>query len=407
MDILAIALGVALLAAVVALLRRERERRRVLALLGGGHDLEQTARTAAGQRTDRAALAAARDLCEAMMEASPTPVMLFDAGARLVGRNTAAHEAIPDLEVGATAAVQEIATAVHDVLAGRPARPFQVTVYMPERRRFHAHLRTYADHSSRCCVVVLADESAEADYRDARRLFSAGVSHELRTPLARMLALVDTLSLPLDETEREDTMDQMRDQIDAMRELIEDMMLLARLEVEGVDDGERTDAAAAVAATLASHRDAAAEAGLTLDGGAEPGLIVRVPRRLLDVVLDNLTENALRHAGPGAAVQVRGRTDGDAVELSVADNGVGVPVEHLARVFERFHRVEGSRAGPGTGLGLAIVKHIAEAHGGRAVMESSEGAGTVVRVTLPAAAPEPQPEPSQPEAEGLGTASNR
>ena len=131
--------------------------------------------------------------------------------------NRAAREAIPDLEVGATAAVQEIATAVHDALAGRPPRPFEVTVYEPERRRFHAHLRTYPDRGTRCCVVVLADESAEADYRDARRLFSAGVSHELRTPLARMLALVDTLSLPLDEAEREQTMDQMRDEIDAMR----------------------------------------------------------------------------------------------------------------------------------------------------------------------------------------------
>ena len=77
-------------------------------------------------------------------------------------------------------------------LAGRPPRPFDVTVYQPERRRFHAHLRTYPDRGTRCCVVVLADESAEADYRDARRLFSAGVSHELRTPLARMLALVET-----------------------------------------------------------------------------------------------------------------------------------------------------------------------------------------------------------------------
>jgi hypothetical protein len=99
------------------------------------------------------------------MEASPTPVMLFDAGARLVRANRATREAIPDLEVGATAAVQEVATAVHDALAGRPPRPFDVTVYQPERRRFHAHLRTYPDRGTRCCVVVLADESAEADYR--------------------------------------------------------------------------------------------------------------------------------------------------------------------------------------------------------------------------------------------------
>ena len=69
------------------------------------------------------------------------------------------------MEVGATAAVQAIATAVHDALAGRPPRPFDVTVYDPERRRFHAHLRTYAERQARSCVVVLADESAEADLK--------------------------------------------------------------------------------------------------------------------------------------------------------------------------------------------------------------------------------------------------
>jgi hypothetical protein len=135
------------------------------AVLGRHGDLEAAARAATQDRTERPSLDAALALRDAIMEASPTPVMLFDAGARLVRANRATREAIPDLEVGATAAVQEIATAVHDALAGRPPRPFDVTVYEPERRRFHAHLRTYPDRGTRCCVVVLADESAEADYR--------------------------------------------------------------------------------------------------------------------------------------------------------------------------------------------------------------------------------------------------
>jgi signal transduction histidine kinase len=235
--------------------------------------------------------------------------------------------------------------------------------------------------------VVLADESAEADYRDARRLFSAGVSHELRTPLARMLALIDTLSLPLADPEREETMDQMRDEIDAMRELIEDMMLLARLEAEGIAGGERCDVEDAVRACIERHREVAADVGMALDGRAPAGLEAGVPRRLVDVVLDNLVGNALRHAGAGASVEVRAGEADPFVELVVADTGAGIPAEHLSRVFERFHRVEGSRTGPGTGLGLAIVKHIAEAHGGRALMESVEGEGTTVRVLLPAPAP--------------------
>ncbi|HWG83078.1 MAG TPA: hypothetical protein VN686_08665, partial [Gaiellales bacterium] len=172
----AIVLALLLVAAITALVYRERQRGRALALLGRRGDLEAAARAATEGRADRPSLDAALALRDAIMDASPTPVMLFDAGARLVRANRATREAIPDLEVGATAAVQEVATAVHDALAGRPPRPFDVTVYQPERRRFHAHLRTYPDRGTRCCVVVLADESAEADYRDARRLFSAGVS---------------------------------------------------------------------------------------------------------------------------------------------------------------------------------------------------------------------------------------
>ena len=266
----------------------------------------------------------------------------------------------------------------------------------------------YPDRGTRCCVVVLADESAEADYRDARRLFSAGVSHELRTPLARMLALVDTLSLPLDEAEREQTMDQMRDEIDAMRELIEDMMLLARLEVEGMSGrraGRRQRGGRGLPRATCRRRAGGRASGVA--GHATAGIVTAVPRRLVDVILDNLLENAIRHAGEGADIDVTARGLTGAVELSIADTGAGVPAEHLSRVFERFHRVEGSRAGPGTGLGLAIVKHIAEAHGGRAVMESVEGQGTTVRVTLPAPAVVPAGEPADAgQAPGLGTASN-
>jgi two-component system phosphate regulon sensor histidine kinase PhoR len=332
---------------------------------------------------NRSQLDATLALRDAIMEASPTPVLLFDSSARLVRTNLAARQAIPDLEIGATVALQRVATAVHDALAGRQQRPFEVTVYEPERRRFHAHLRTYRDHGARSCAVVLADESAEADYRDARRLFSAGVSHELRTPLARMLALVDTLSLGLDEEERDALLDQVRMEIDAMRQLIEDMMLLTRLESEGIGEGELVELADAVAGCVQRQADAAAAVGIELDGTVAPGVIAVMPRRLVDVVLDNLVENAIRHAGAGSRVTVTARGLAGAVELAVSDTGAGIPAEHLGRVFERFHRVEGSRTGPGTGLGLAIVKHIAEARRGRASIESTEGVGTTVRVVLP------------------------
>lgn len=382
------ALALALIAALVALARRERDRRRALELLGGGgNDVVAAARAVVLGRTDRRQLDAALAQRDAILDASPTPVLLFDPSGRLVRANRVARAMLPQLEVGDHSDIQRIAAAVHDALAGRQQRPFEVTVHDPERRRFHARLRTYGDVNGRACAVVLADESAEADYRDARRLFSAGVSHELRTPIARMLALIDTLGLPADEVDRDATMDLMRAEIDAMRRLIEDMMLLARLEADDeLSAGEPCDVHSAVMGALERHRASAADAGIELTGDATRGIVTAAPQRLVDVLLDNLVENAIRHSGEGASVAVHGRGLAGAVELSVADTGAGIAPEHLNRVFERFYRVEGSRTGHGTGLGLAIVKHIAEAHGGRAAIESAVGQGTTVRILLPAPA---------------------
>jgi signal transduction histidine kinase len=107
---------------------------------------------------------------------------------------------------------------------------------------------------------------------------------------------------------------------------------------------------------------------------------------MLDAVLDNLVENAVRHAGSGERIEVRARGLSGAVEIVVHDTGGRIPSAHLGRIFERFHRVEDARSGPGTGLGLAIVKHIAEEYGGRATAESSPETGTTLRVVLPAPA---------------------
>ena len=325
-------------------------------------------------RTDRRSLDAALALRDAIMAASPTPVLLFDRSGRLVRANRAARTAIPDLEVGATAAVQQIATAVHDALAGRPPRPFDVTVYEPERRRFHAHVRAYADRGARSCAVVLADESAEADYRDARRLFSAGVSHELRTPLARMLALVDTLSLPLDEGERESTMQQMRDEIDAMRDLIEDMMLLAQLESEGVPDGGATDVADAIDVCTDGMPGAAQAAGLTLTGEAAGGLVggsvaaaVRRRARQPGRERDPPRRRGRERRGAGTGTGRGGRAGG------VGHRRRRAQPSTCSASSSGSTGSRGRAPAPAPGLGLAIVKHIAESHGGRAVMESSEG----------------------------------
>ncbi|HKV68629.1 MAG TPA: ATP-binding protein, partial [Gaiellales bacterium] len=316
---------------------------------------------------------------------------VLDQAGLLVRANRPARDLLPDLVVGepvARGALEPLAAPIAEAIRTGPGAPVELTVYEPERRRFEATLRRYAcavgDHG---CVVSLADHSSEADYRDARRLFSAGVSHELRTPLARILALVETLALPQDDGSRAQTIEQARLEVDGMRRLLDDMILLVRLESHELAGGPASvEVAAAVEAAVERHHGAAVAKQMPITSEVAGGLVVGLPDRLLDAVLDNLIENAIAHAGPGASIEVAARGLGGAVELTVADTGAGIPARHLGRVFERFYRVESARSGPGTGLGLAIVKHIAEEYGGRATAESSPTSGTTMRVVLPAPA---------------------
>jgi signal transduction histidine kinase len=376
MGLLAAVLAIALVAVVAVMLLRDsratRERERL------ERELRETV-----PRTELSAALASRD---AVMGATSAPVLLVDRDGRVVRANSAARDAGPEL---AGPEIQpDLASAAARAAAGEPVRDVELTVYTPERRRFRARIRPFGTGDSSGAAVVLSDQSSEADYRDARRLFSAGVSHELRTPLQRILALVETLALPLTDVERSDMIAQARAEVDAMRQLIEDMILLVRLESHELGDNkdEQTDVTTAVEACVARHTAAARTASMSLGTAVTRGLVAAVAPRLVDAVLDNLVENAIHHAGEGEAIVVRARGLSGAVEIVVHDTGGRIPPDHLGRVFERFYRIEDARSGPGTGLGLAIVKHIAEEYGGRAMAESSPGAGTSLRVVLPAPA---------------------
>jgi len=386
MTAVTVALAVALLIALVLLGRLAAERRRAMAAAGvSGPDLAEAVAKILRESAPRSELSEARAWRDALMTANPSPVLVFDADGYLLRANALARRETPSLlDLGANA---DLDLAVRAALAGKAAGGVELTVYEPERRRYRVHLEAFRGEDAQRCVVVLEDESAEADYRDARRLFSAGVSHELRTPLQRILGLVETLGLDLPDDARAETIAQARREVDGMRRLIEDMIMLVQLESHRFDgSGDPTDMAEAVAACIDRHAEAAAEASMSLDARVNRGLVVGVPPRLVEAVLDNLVENAIRHAGSGQRVEVRVRGLSGAVELVVHDTGGRIPSDHLGRVFERFHRVEDARSGPGTGLGLAIVKHIAEEYGGRATAESSAGAGTTMRVVLPAPA---------------------
>jgi two-component system sensor histidine kinase MprB len=211
-----------------------------------------------------------------------------------------------------------------------------------------------------------------------QRRLVADASHELRTPLTAARTNVDLLregKLPEDEQRR--ALDEASIELDALTSLVSDLVELARgeerkLRVEDVRLDELVEGVVDRAKSRAPH--ATFVTSLTPTS-------VRIDPVLLERAVSNLLDNAVKYSPEGAPIEVIVR-DG---EVIVADHGPGVAEEDLPRIFDRFYRAAASRSKPGAGLGLAIVREAAEAHGGKATVESSPK-GARFTLTLPASA---------------------
>jgi two-component system phosphate regulon sensor histidine kinase PhoR len=172
---------------------------------------------------------------------------------------------------------------------------------------------------------------------------------------------------------------------------VDDLLALSTLESEGYSlQLAILSAADLLAAVEEAFRPRAAEKGILLEvGAAAPGMTLRGDRKLLDQVLANLVDNALKYTEPGGRVGVRAAREDGHVAFTVEDTGCGIPAHDLGRVFERFFRVDRARSRKlgGTGLGLAIVKHIVLLHGGDVRVQSRVGEGSSFAVLLPLEGP--------------------
>ncbi|GAA4892834.1 two-component system OmpR family sensor kinase [Stackebrandtia albiflava] len=239
-------------------------------------------------------------------------------------------------------------------------------------------------------VSKLVDAITQRDTQQARlRRFVADASHELRTPLAAISGyaeLYESGGAPPGPT-LDRAMGRIRGESHRMAALVDDLLLLARLDQETSPTLRRLD-------LRQLAYDAVDDARATDDGHdiavrAPAPLIVMGHDARLRQVVGNLLTNARTHTPPGTSVWVVAEQHGPVAVVSVADNGPGIAPEHRPRVFDRFYRADDSRSRDtgGTGLGLSIVKSIVESHGGRVELDSEPGAGTVFRFVLPLAPP--------------------
>ena len=231
-------------------------------------------------------------------------------------------------------------------------------------------------------LVYLSRGGDLTAYEELRTGFTAAVSHELRTPLARLLSLLEMATLPGEDVAH--LVDQARSEVGQIRELIDEVLFLSELE-----SGSRVVSLGAVAvrpeldAVAGDLEERASRAGVALVVEGDPAIELQIRPRMLRVVAENLAENAIRYAGPGATFTLAIERKDDTVILRGTDDGVGVDEIELGRLFERFYRADRARASRGTGLGLAIVKHIVTQAGGRIEAHGGLGAGLEVRCKFP------------------------
>jgi signal transduction histidine kinase len=232
-------------------------------------------------------------------------------------------------------------------------------------------------------LVLFVDALPELSaYQELRAGFTAAVSHELRTPLARMLALLESATLP--GADVDELVEQAQQEVHQARELIDDVLFLGELETgrEVVSLG-RTRALPVAQEVVAAFADRAAHSEVRLDVSGGESVEIPLRPRMLRVVVENLVANAIRYGGPGSTCRVMVAQDGGTAVLTVADDGAGVDPDDLARLFERFYRADTARSSRGTGLGLAIVKHIVTSAGGSVEAHGARGAGLEIVCRFP------------------------
>jgi two-component system, OmpR family, sensor histidine kinase SenX3 len=239
-------------------------------------------------------------------------------------------------------------------------------------------------------VLLLAEDQTERRrVEEVRRDFVANTSHELKTPVGALALLAETVEDAADDPEAVRRFaGRMRQEAARLTNLVQDLITLSRIQAaEPIPDPVPADLDAVVAEALDRCRMKATARGIELAATGTKHLSVLGDEDLLVTALRNLLDNAVAYSPEKTRVVVSTRKDGpDVIELSVADQGIGIPERDLERIFERFYRVDParSRVTGGTGLGLAIVKHVTAAHGGQVRVTSKEGAGSTFTLRLPA-----------------------
>ncbi|MGW8255861.1 MAG: ATP-binding protein [Thermoguttaceae bacterium] len=359
-------------------------------------ELDEKIRGIVEQRNEREAILASMVEGVLAVDTEERLIRLNQTAARLIGVDPAWAQGRMLQEVVRNHELQQL---VANTLATQ--QPQEDEIQLRENgggeRYLHAHgavLRN-ANNKEAGAVVVLHEVTRLKKLEKVRRDFVANVSHELRTPVTSIKGFVETLldgaMNNADELHR--FLQIVAVQTDRLNAIIEDLLTLSRIEQE-TEKAEIILSPGSVKNVLHAAIQVcelkAADKKLRIELSCQESLQAPINAPLLEQAIINLLDNAVKYSTPGGVIHLGAQAVGKEVVIQVRDHGCGIAREHLPRIFERFYRVDKARSRKlgGTGLGLAIVKHIAQAHGGRADVESIVEQGSTFFIYLPCDAAE-------------------
>ena len=268
----------------------------------------------------------------------------------------------------------------------------EISVLYPKERSYLVSVRVSPRY--REIIVVIFDITEFKNLERIKADFVANVSHELRTPLTSIKGYIETLldkSYDTDQ-EKKNFLEIIEENTDRLIAIASDLLVLSELESGEADPldsrkgYEEIDIRETILRSVESLDSLFSKNRVSLSLEVEDGIPpYRANRFLVERMLINLVENSAKYTPENGSVSVRASAQNGDLRIEVEDNGIGIPLEHQERIFERFYRVDKNRSREigGTGLGLSIVKHIVIQHGGTIGVRSSEGEGTTFTVELP------------------------
>ena len=329
-----------------------------------------------------------------VIDALPVALAVLDSTGDVVLANRSAVEL--GVVRGGRLLPAELRTLVRDVRRTRSPSEVELALTAPRLKRLPEAVRArLVAVGEQGHVALLVEDVTEVRRVEAvRRDFVANVSHELKTPVGAMALLSEALSDASDDPEAVRRFSgRLSREATRLARLVQELIDLSRLQgADPLPEPAVVPVDRVLAEAVDRTRTAAAARDIRIVRGGERGLAVDGSEQQLVTAVGNLLENAVHYSADHTSVALAARRLDGAVEITVADEGIGIADSDLERVFERFYRADParSRSTGGTGLGLAIVKHVATNHGGEVSVWSVEGSGSTFTLRLPVSSAGPE-----------------